>query len=460
MVVLLTALTLAVLSRRHAPTSGGRAFQPAGGKHPGPGGRAFQPAGFRWLLSLHPLLGLLIAAAAVAPWVYAVAQQVGFANYWQIVYDEVFARAGSAKEGHWGPPGYHIVLLVVLFWPGSLLTGLSIGRAWRRGLGRIEGKTSREEKRGREEKRRRKSPLPSPLPPGPSQGEPGEGAGRTLPRSSRRGSVAPSLRRSVASSLSTLRSLRITRRPEAFLLAWMLPSWLVFELVGTKLPHYTMPLYPAVALITARGLFAAMGAALPGVERPVNRVGFAVWCVPGVLLTLGLGAAAYSSLGGHWNERPPAWLLWGLQFVSLGAVGLAIGALRHRAWLGASACGIVVSLCMSAGLLGGYLPRVDRVWFTTTLVKEATAADGGPIAASGFNEDSLTWLTRGRIELIEKADQGAWWREHPDGVMILPERDILRSHGVIARVEGFRYTKGRRERLAVVKWWRPGGGLP
>jgi 4-amino-4-deoxy-L-arabinose transferase-like glycosyltransferase len=39
-----------------------------------------------------------------------------------------------------------------------------------------------------------------------------------------------------------------------FLLAWLLPSWLVFELVITKLPHYVLPLYPAVAILIARAV--------------------------------------------------------------------------------------------------------------------------------------------------------------------------------------------------------------
>ena len=42
------------------------------------------------------------------------------------------------------------------------------------------------------------------------------------------------------------------REPGArFLLAWLIPSWLVFEAVMTKLPHYVLPLYPAVAILIA-----------------------------------------------------------------------------------------------------------------------------------------------------------------------------------------------------------------
>jgi 4-amino-4-deoxy-L-arabinose transferase-like glycosyltransferase len=40
------------------------------------------------------------------------------------------------------------------------------------------------------------------------------------------------------------------REPGAkFLLAWLVPSWIVFEIVMTKLPHYVLPLYPAIAIL-------------------------------------------------------------------------------------------------------------------------------------------------------------------------------------------------------------------
>ncbi len=39
--------------------------------------------------------------------------------------------------------------------------------------------------------------------------------------------------------------------PVKFLLAWLVPTWIVFELVITKLPHYVLPLYPAIAILLA-----------------------------------------------------------------------------------------------------------------------------------------------------------------------------------------------------------------
>src|SRR5438876_8997890 len=48
---------------------------------------------------------------------------------------------------------------------------------------------------------------------------------------------------------------RARREPGAqFLLAWLVPSWIVFELVLTKLPHYVLPLYPPIAILTIGAL--------------------------------------------------------------------------------------------------------------------------------------------------------------------------------------------------------------
>ncbi|MCC7390581.1 MAG: glycosyltransferase family 39 protein [Phycisphaerales bacterium] len=385
---------------------------------------------WRWLRATRPVLGVMIVVAAVAPWVWAVARQEGFGEYWSIVYDEVFGRAGGAKEGHWGPPGYHIVLLVVLFWPGSLLTGLSIGRAWRRGLGSIEGK------RGREEKRRRKSPLPSPLPPGA-----GEGAGGAR--------VPPSLRRSVASSLATLRSLRVTRRPEAFLLAWMLPSWLVFELVGTKLPHYTMPLYPAVALLTARGLMA--WSSLREAQRTRAQRGAWIWAVVGVVLIAVVGLGALVSIG-----APSAFVACLLLPFAL-IMGIAsVRELIRKNLPGAQRWSVAIAVLLLVSFLASAAPGFFGM--TQWAQHRATElADGGPVTWVGLREDSLVWFGRGRPSYTEPKELMAWFAANPDGLAVVSvyAEDSYLSHPedlwAVEYASGYHYTKGRSEKLAFVE---------
>src|SRR6202521_3369595 len=53
-------------------------------------------------------------------------------------------------------------------------------------------------------------------------------------------------------ALATPAVWRQRREPATrFLLAWLVPAWIVFELVPTKLPHYVLPLYPAIAILIA-----------------------------------------------------------------------------------------------------------------------------------------------------------------------------------------------------------------
>ena len=57
---------------------------------------------------------------------------------------------------------------------------------------------------------------------------------------------------SLLAGLAAPTAWKSRREPGArFLLAWLAPSWLIFEAVMTKLPHYVLPLYPAIAILIA-----------------------------------------------------------------------------------------------------------------------------------------------------------------------------------------------------------------
>lgn len=100
-------------------------------------------------------------------------------------------------------------------------------------------------------------------------------------------------------------------RPELlFLAAWFVPSFIVFSLVKTKLPHYIAPLLPALALLL--GLWWSAGR--PWMERPS-------WRMPGtvLLVLLGLGVLALP-LGVAVKDLP------GIMVLPLTAVAVVLGA--------------------------------------------------------------------------------------------------------------------------------------
>ena len=84
-----------------------------------------------------------------------------------------------------------------------------------------------------------------------------------------------------------------------FLLAWLVPSWIVFELVVTKLPHYVLPLYPAIAILIAREIERRDLSDNPHLVRTT-----VMWPIFAALLpVLGIGLLIY--LRGQFG-----WLAW------------------------------------------------------------------------------------------------------------------------------------------------------
>lgn len=356
---------------------------------------------WRWVGGLRPILGMLLVIAALAAWVWQVAARVGWPEYLRIVSDEVLGRSVSPKEGHWGPPGYHLVLLSVLLWPASLLTATALGRALHRGV------------RG-------------------SYGEEPIGRGWT------------GLKR-------WWRTRHAGRRDELFCLAWILPSWIVFELIGTKLPHYTLPLYPPIALLSARAVLAAAAGSLTRVERNRCKAGFVVW------LLLGLGLTVAGPVGLWWvaaraEEQHLAWWALGSAVIALAMLLLSVRWLRHRRFIAVQLAGVAALAASWPVLVGIVLPRLDEVWVSRRVQRALAASDPlavRPVAAIGYHEDSLIFLTHGRVERIGPEQLPGWFAAHPDGLVVAPAEGGPDGLRLLDTVTGFNYSKGRRVRLMV-----------
>jgi 4-amino-4-deoxy-L-arabinose transferase-like glycosyltransferase len=226
-----------------------------------------------------------------------------------------------------------------------------------------------------------------------------------------------------------------TRREPAvrFLLAWLLPSWIVFEIVITKLPHYVLPLYPAIAILIASALDRGALAR----ERWAVR-GIAWWFVlPTLIGIAGLGALV--SL-----ERRlglPAW-----PFIA-GAMVFGLLAWRlydidgaERGLLRATAGSVLLAIAMYAVIL----PSLEI--FPSVALARAVKASGceRPLAASaGFQEPSLVFLLGTRTQLMDGAGAAEFLRQGGCRFALIEQRQE-RSFAQRAEATGVRYTAGPR----------------
>src|SRR5216683_3360288 len=75
-----------------------------------------------------------------------------------------------------------------------------------------------------------------------------------------------------------IRGWRLRRATaERFLLAWLVPAWAFFGLVPTKLPHYVLPLYPALAMLVGGALTQGFAKGSSGRARLFDGIAKVLW---------------------------------------------------------------------------------------------------------------------------------------------------------------------------------------
>jgi 4-amino-4-deoxy-L-arabinose transferase-like glycosyltransferase len=236
------------------------------------------------------------------------------------------------------------------------------------------------------------------------------------------------------------------REPGArFLLAWVVPFWIVLEIVVTKLPHYPLPLFPAIAILIAgivdarmlwRGTWIARGTAwwfavpiLAGIAGLVvllligRQFGLLVW--PAVFV------AAVAGLSAWLFYRPDA---------------------AEHSLLRAGAASILTT----AALLGLVAPSLGPAFPSAILAK--VLRDGGcaPAAAAsaGYHEPSLVFLA-GTSTLLTDGAGAADFLRGGECRFAFVQSSHERNFAQRAEALGLRYFAGPRIEAFNVNTGRP-----
>lgn len=177
-------------------------------------------------------------------------------------------------------------------------------------------------------------------------------------------------------------------RAVRFCLAWIVPTWLVFELIVTKLPHYVLPVYPAIAALMALALLAG---------RPLGkRLGY---------LFL-FGATLYAVAGPvllFWLERK---LAPGALVVSLVALAMIAWGVRHEQSLTPPAFAAMIGIAaimINAATFGLVLPKIEGLSLSHRLadaVRRQAPCAGPQVVSAGYHQPSVVFAVGTRTGLV------------------------------------------------------------
>jgi 4-amino-4-deoxy-L-arabinose transferase-like glycosyltransferase len=237
----------------------------------------------------------------------------------------------------------------------------------------------------------------------------------------------------------------------AFLLAWIVPSWLVLEAVPTKLPHYVMPLYPAIAVIAATALARGfVGPQRAGAKAAALLIPF----IPaGIAIAL---AVAASSL----DDTLP-WAGFGVLMISAAISLAAWRCFSQHEPRRAALLAVAASVPLSIGVFAFTQPVLRSLKLSPRLAEAAYGLGCAEpaIGTLGYREPSLVFLVGTELRMLDNAQEAASFVQEGGCRMAFVERrfeDEFRARldglGVrptlVTRVFGFNLNSGRRLEIA------------
>jgi 4-amino-4-deoxy-L-arabinose transferase-like glycosyltransferase len=250
-----------------------------------------------------------------------------------------------------------------------------------------------------------------------------------------------------------------------FLIAWAAPTLLFFELAPTKLPHYVLPAYPAIALLCGAGLTAMLGRKW----RTAHPAGVVLFAVAGLVI-VALTATVATFMPGDFAADLRRAVSAAL--VGVGAVAAAFTALMMLRRPAAKAAVLVAcALVLSFSLRERILPEARALNVSSETVVALTRArllptDQRPLWVIGYSEPSLIFMTRTSIRMVsareagERADVGdamvVETRVLPEIEAALAERHLA-FNAAEAPVVGLSLGRGERVALVVGKVGEPSG---
>lgn len=235
------------------------------------------------------------------------------------------------------------------------------------------------------------------------------------------------------------------------LLAWAVPTWVMFELIPTKLPHYVLPAFPALALMVA-------ALASEGIEVFRHRAAkawYAVWTLIGLALAAAMVVLPIKFGAGFDPSTVPA------------AIGIALATLLPAAlaWRGQIATAALALALTSAATFPvafqGVAPSLDRIFLSRGVARiVATVGSDGPVVAAGYSEPSLVFLLGTKTRFVDGTGAARHLAANRRALVVVSDGQLPAFFAAAAqaqldteefgRVDGINYSRGKPTTLVVL----------
>ena len=244
-----------------------------------------------------------------------------------------------------------------------------------------------------------------------------------------------------------------------FCLAWCAGYWLMIELTPTKLPHYILPVLPALAMMMSHALIRSLPAPSWRV-RLTTDLFYLLSALSALALCVLLFWASVKYSGAAGGRALIYSLLAGLI-----AVGMIFMLYRWRQLrrFGDFVLLLGLGLCFNGLAVGGITSSLSHIHISERLSQTVSALTPTPpaIVMSGYHEPSAIFHMGRDILLVSPDEAGLFMAEAADGLAIVEKRgqktflETAAMQGVtttlIASLDGINISKGQEITLLLYR---------
>jgi 4-amino-4-deoxy-L-arabinose transferase-like glycosyltransferase len=243
-----------------------------------------------------------------------------------------------------------------------------------------------------------------------------------------------------------IRHLRLA--PVRFAVAAVVGPWLLFEIIATKLPHYLLPTFPALAFLTADAIVRCIRRQHDDLHRRAAVAATAVWA----LFVLALAALPWTAL--RWFPDAPLPAMIAFSAVAIGyAMLVLVLFMRRRVAAACASIGMGIALCVAV-MWWGYLPHAAFLWLPQRIAAalQAHGATGpGDVLMIDYKEDSLAFYQGGTIreaddDYLLATPPPRWppWIVITQKMLDAQPADVREQLEIVDRFRGLRYASRMR----------------
>jgi 4-amino-4-deoxy-L-arabinose transferase-like glycosyltransferase len=254
-----------------------------------------------------------------------------------------------------------------------------------------------------------------------------------------------------------------------FLMCWILPFWVIIELIPTKLLHYPLPVLPAIAILAIGGLLqfkSNIKKIKSALVRKITYMSSILFSFGGIILS---GGIFYIS--SKFNIENDNFLTFFTILLVLIAIVIFILSLTlifnfKNLYLDISKSfyNILLAIIALASIFNiiNYnfvLPKLDYLHPSNAIIKKLKKVQADAVASSGYHEPSLVFLLNGDVLLSDPHEVAIFMAEGKNNVALIEKSDLKQFLETtndlnlkikeISIVKGFNIAKGRHVEIYI-----------